>query len=185
MNNFLQKIGSLGNRLAEAGREARSASSAVTSELTDQLTQAIGVAAGEVVRAAVIGAMTAIVRNPRKSSRAYPQPGSDDSCNDLDDWSAPEIEAGDDVHAEPSFEQRRSHQPWSQAGRTQPGPQVRHSRWPLVLQRQFPVVAWLLRGSSPSQRSRHWLHGRVRTLQADEQNHAQFSMTYHRSQMPV
>jgi len=100
MIDVLHKLGTIGKRLAEAGREARVASVAVTGELTDQMTQAIGVAAGEVVRAAVIGAVAAVMRAPRKPARSYPQPSSDDSWNDLDDWSAGE--EGDEVNAEPS-----------------------------------------------------------------------------------
>lgn len=101
MIDLIQKTHLLGKRLAEAGREARSASSAVTGELTDQMTRAIGAAAGEVVRAAVIGAMTAVVRSPRKSSGcSYTQPRSDDAWNDLDDLSA--VEVGDEVLTEAS-----------------------------------------------------------------------------------
>ena len=82
MNDLLQKIGSLGNRLADAGREARTASAAVTGELTDQMTQAIGAAAGEVVRAAVIGGIAAVVRGSQK--RRFPGGAVDDSWADLD-----------------------------------------------------------------------------------------------------
>lgn len=67
MIDLMHKIGTIGNRLAEAGREARTASVAVTGELTDQMTQAIGVAAGEVVRAAVIGAVAAMMRGVPKT----------------------------------------------------------------------------------------------------------------------
>jgi len=82
MIDLLQKAHSLGKRLAEAGREARSASVAVTGELTDQLTQAVGAAAGEVVRAAVIGAVAAVVRGSQK--RRFPVGSVDDSWADLD-----------------------------------------------------------------------------------------------------
>ncbi len=100
MIDLLQKAHSLGKRLAAAGREARSASVAVTGELTDQMTQAIGVAAGEVVRAAVIGAMAAVIRAPRKPPKQFPQAAFDDPWNDFDDL--PAVEAGDEVHSEQS-----------------------------------------------------------------------------------
>jgi len=82
MIDVLQKINTLGNRLAEAGREARTATAAVTGELTDQMTQAIGAAAGEVVRAAVIGAVAAVVRGSQK--RPFPVGTVDDQWGDLD-----------------------------------------------------------------------------------------------------
>ena len=82
MIDVLQKVSTLGKRLAEAGREARTASAAVTGELTDQMTQAVGAAAGEVVRAAVIGAVAAVVRGSQR--RRSPGGAVDDSWADLD-----------------------------------------------------------------------------------------------------
>ncbi len=102
MIDMLHKMGTIGKRLAEAGREARAASAAVTGELTDQMTQALGVAAGEVVRAAVIGAVAAVMRAPRKPARTFLKSTTNDSWNDLEDW--PAGEAVDEVDAEPSPE---------------------------------------------------------------------------------
>jgi hypothetical protein len=65
MIDLLQKAHAVGQRLAAAGREARSASADVTSQVTEQMTQTLGAAAGEVVRAAVCGAVAAIIRGAR------------------------------------------------------------------------------------------------------------------------
>lgn len=99
MIDLLKKAHLLGKRLAEAGREARSASVAVTGELTDQMTQALGVAAGEVVRAAVIGAVAAVMRPPRKSAKQFSH-AEFDTWNDFEDLSA--ADAGDEVHSLPN-----------------------------------------------------------------------------------
>ena len=62
MHDLVRTMSGLGRRLTDAGREARQASTAVGKEVIDQLTSAIGSATGEVVRAAVIGAVAAIIR---------------------------------------------------------------------------------------------------------------------------
>jgi len=95
MIDLLQKAHLLGKRLAEAGREARSASVAVTGELMDQLTQAVGAAAGEVVRAAVIGAVAAVMRPSRKPAKQFP-PTEYDPWDDVE--GLPAVETDDEVH---------------------------------------------------------------------------------------
>ncbi|MBA4192282.1 MAG: hypothetical protein C0467_30295 [Planctomycetaceae bacterium] len=82
MIDMLQKMGSIGKRLAEAGREARTASASVAGELTDQMTRAVGAAAGEVVRAAVIGAVAAVVRGSQK--QPFPVGSVDDTWAEHD-----------------------------------------------------------------------------------------------------
>jgi hypothetical protein len=69
--------------LADAGREARQASTVVVREIIDQLTATVGAATGEVVRAAVVGAVAAIIRSAPKTvlSTVPPLP---DSWDDLD-----------------------------------------------------------------------------------------------------
>jgi len=96
MIDLLQKAHSLGKRLAEAGREARSASAAVTGELTDQMTQAIGAAAGEVVRAAVVGAVAAVMRPQVRLAKRFPEAGFD-PWNDSEELLADE--PNDEVHS--------------------------------------------------------------------------------------
>ena len=66
MLDLLERIGGVGRRLAEAGREAREASAVVAGEVTDQMTRALGVAAGEVIRAAVVGAVATVVRGAQR-----------------------------------------------------------------------------------------------------------------------
>jgi hypothetical protein len=69
MHDILQTMSSLGRRLTHAGREARHASSTVAREVIDQLTSAVGSATGEIVRAAVVGAVAAIIRAAPRSGR--------------------------------------------------------------------------------------------------------------------
>jgi len=76
MLDLIQKASSLGKRLAEAGREARHASVATTGHVTDQMTQTFGAAAGEVVRAAVCGAVSAIIHGSRTLSPPVGAPHS-------------------------------------------------------------------------------------------------------------
>lgn len=81
MLDILQKAHSVGQRLAAAGREARSASADMTSQVTEQMTQTLGAAAGEVVRVAVSGAVAAIIRGARTPSSPIavrPDPWDDD-----------------------------------------------------------------------------------------------------------
>ena len=62
MHDLMQRVCGLGHRLADAGREARQASTDVAGDVLDQMTRALGAAAGEVVRAAVVGAVAVVLR---------------------------------------------------------------------------------------------------------------------------
>jgi hypothetical protein len=90
MHDLVRTMSGLGRRLTDAGREARQASTAVGKEVIDQLTGAIGAATGEVVRAAVIGAVAAIIRCGPKTALPLVQPPMD-SWEDLDDVGAERI----------------------------------------------------------------------------------------------
>lgn len=81
MLDLLQKASVLGKRLAAAGRDARTASADMTCQVTDQMTQTLGAAAGEVVRAAVCGAVAAIIhgaRTPSPPIGMFREPWGDD-----------------------------------------------------------------------------------------------------------
>ena len=91
MHDLVRTMNGLGRRLTDAGREARQASTAVGKEVIDQLTGAIGSATGEVVRAAVIGAVAAIIRSGPKTALPVVQPPMD-SWEDFDDLGTERID---------------------------------------------------------------------------------------------
>jgi hypothetical protein len=66
MHDLMQTVCGLGHRLADAGREARQASTVVAGDVLDQMTRALGAAAGEVVRAAVVGAVAVVLRGAER-----------------------------------------------------------------------------------------------------------------------
>ncbi len=91
--NLMHTVARVGRRLAEAGREARAASTTVAGAAADQVTEVIGAAVGEVVRAAVIGAVAA-VRGAADAPRTPAIPGHDpwgdeDAGHDRDGAAAP------------------------------------------------------------------------------------------------
>ena len=94
MHDLVRTLSGLGRRLTVAGREARQSSTIVAREVIDQLTSAVGAATGEVVRAAVVGAVAAIIRCAPKTSlptvapMADPWEALDDFAADLDDETA-------------------------------------------------------------------------------------------------
>ena len=86
MLDMVQQLTALGRRLAEAGREAREASTAVAGEVGDRMTQTLGAAAGEVVRAAVVGAIVAVIRGNVPRPAYLPFRRMDDLWDDSDSF---------------------------------------------------------------------------------------------------